>query len=90
MAREHMLTTSQQLVTVRRPQNDWCTYSGIEHKIMNHERYKEMEGTIRILYGVKCDWPSKVTMKQPKLAQLNKVLYKIPTRDTKEAIQNYL
>jgi len=84
MAREHMLTTPQPLETIRRLQSGWCTQSDIERTIMNHERNKDTEGTVRILYGVKCDWPSKVTVEQPKLAQLDKVLYKILTHNTKE------
>jgi hypothetical protein len=28
---------------------------------MNYEWYKEIEGAVRILYGMKYDWPQKVT-----------------------------
>jgi len=51
----------------------------IQHWIANCIQYKETEGPITLVYGVefKCEEPFQVQrQKQPKLVQLDKVLYK--------------
>lgn len=51
----------------------------IQHWIANCIQYKEIEGPITLVYGIefKCEEPFQVQrQKQPKLVQLDKVLYK--------------